>query len=172
MSQLSFSSEKCITKLIDNEVFKCYKDRLSDTEVFKFFEAIAKQAKKVVAKNAELKALVDDWEAKIIALHSAQDDDSRVAARAQNRKGDASKIDASEFAIQEEAREVEIPVVQPTKSKKSTKVVKKKKAKKIEVSDDEVESMDEDDIENVAPVSKSVKSVPVQARSSRARNKA
>ena len=181
LSQLSYTSERCVSKVIDNDCFKCYKDRLSDVEVFKFFENIIKQAKKVTGKSGELKTQVDDWELKLIELHQAQNQDSLVASRAQNRVGEAALVDSSEFKIEESVPEVLAPIEENLKvkgkkvtskakapSKKSSRTVKKK----VESSDDEVELMDDEENENINIQSSrpALKSGPVRAvRSTRSR---
>jgi hypothetical protein len=53
--------------VLDAECIKCYKDRLHDEAVFESFAAMAKQAKKTVAKSsAELREQVI-WNENMIA---------------------------------------------------------------------------------------------------------
>jgi condensin complex subunit 1 len=91
LSQLTFSSEKCVKKIMDIECLKCYKDRLFDQDVFSFFGSIARQMKKTVAKSGqELRDQVDEWEKNLESWHLEQAHDANTATRASNvaRSGD------------------------------------------------------------------------------------
>ena len=96
MSQLSFSSERCVRKIMDAECVKCYKDRVFDAEVYDYFVSICKQMKKAVLKSSqELRDQVDEWEKRIEVLHSAQAEDADASKRASSHSDRAASAASS-----------------------------------------------------------------------------
>ena len=86
LSQLKIS-EKCIKIL--NDLFKCYKDALFDTDVFSCMMNILKKARSFASPT--MKECLEEWEGKLTSENESGVSDFQAANKAEGAKKRAAK---------------------------------------------------------------------------------